>query len=125
MAGRSAYSPTFIFLQPPTVAVLTAGQKNGTAFQPRADGPCMVNITANISGVLNVMSAITVAISPTQNGTYTTVSLFSLTLNVAGVGISDSNTGSFLVPKGYWVKVTQTGVSILSNITMNRIVWAL
>lgn len=85
----------------------------------------MVNVTASISGALNVMSAITVAISATQGGTYTTVSLTSLTLNVAGVGISDSATGSFLVPAGWWVKVTQTGTSILSNIAMNSIVWSL
>lgn len=125
MAGRTAYSPDFIALQAPTVSALSAGEKNGTAFQPRAAGPCMVNITASVSGVLNVASAITVAVSSTQSGTYTPVSLFSLILNAVGIGVSDSNTGSFLVPKGHWVKVTQTGVSILGNIAMNRIVWAL
>lgn len=109
----------------PVSTALSAGEKNGTAFQPRASGPSFVNITGSLSGVLNVMSAISVGMSATQNGTYTQVSAFSLTVNVAGVGISDSACGSFFVPAGHWVKVTQTGVSILSNITMNRIVWAL
>lgn len=124
MAGRTAYSPDFIALQAPTVSALSAGEKNGTAFQPRASGPCMVNVTASLSGVLSVASSITVAVSPAQNGTYTTVSLFSVFIGTL-IGITDSNTGSFLVPKGHWVKVTQTGVSILGNIAMNRIVWAL
>lgn len=109
----------------PTVSALTAGEKNGTAFQPRAGGPCAVNITGNLTGLLNAATAITVAISATQNGTYTTVSLFSLTLNAVGVGVSDASTGTILVPSGWWVKVTQTGVSILANISMNRIVWNL
>lgn len=109
----------------PTVTALSTGEKNGTAFQPRAAGPCFVNITASMSGVLNTASAVTVALSPTSGGTYTTVSLFSLTLNVAGVGVSDSSSGCMFVPTGYWVKITQTGVSILGNVAMNRVVWNL
>lgn len=45
--------------------------------------------------------------------------------NFFRVGVSDSNTGSFLVPAGWWVLVTQTGVSVLGSIAMNRVVWAL
>lgn len=109
----------------PTVTALSAGEKNGTAFQPRPDGPCMVNVTAVMSGVLNVMSSVTVAISPTAGGTYTNVSLMTLFVGVAGAGVTDSSSGSFLLPAGWYVKVTQTGVSILGNIAMNRIVWNL
>ena len=109
----------------PTVTTLTAGQKNGTAFQPRPGGPCAVNITANLTGVLNVASAITVGLSSTSGGTYTTVALMSLTVNVAGVGVADTNTGTILVPAGHWVKVTQTGVGILSNIAMTAVRWDL
>jgi hypothetical protein len=126
VSGRSSFSPAALaIVSGPTVTALTTGQKNGTAYQPRSDGPCMVNITASMSGVLNVSTAITVAISATAGGSYTTVSLFSLTLNLAGIGISDAATGSFLVPAGWYVRVTQTGVSLLANINMNSIVWNL
>lgn len=110
----------------PAVTALSTGEKNGTAFQPRAGGPCSVNITASLSGVLNALSQITVATSATQAGTYTTVSLFTLYAGaLSGNAVPDSNSGAFLVPTGHWVKVTQTGVSILGNIAMNRIVWAI
>lgn len=109
----------------PSVTALSAGEKNGTAFQPRANGPSAVNVTGSLAGLLNVSTAITVSISATQNGTYTPVSLFSLTLNLAGIGISDAATGTFMVPAGWWVKVTQTGVSLLASVSMNRIVWNL
>lgn len=113
-------------LAAPTVTALSTAEKNGTAFQPRAGGPCSVNITGSLSGVLNVLSSITIATSPTQTGTYTTVSIFSLfAAALSGNGVPDSNSGSFLVPAGHWVKVTQTGVSVLGNIAMNRIVWNL
>lgn len=125
MAGRTSFAPDFVALGAPVSTGLSTGEKNGTAFQPRSDGPCAVNILATMAGVLNVATAITVAISPTQSGTYTTVSLFSLTLNLAGIGISDNASGTILVPSGYWVKVTQTGASLLSNITMSRVVWSL
>lgn len=109
----------------PTVTALTAGEKNGTAFQPRANGPSLVNVTASLSGVLNVMTSVTVALSPTLNGTYVPVSLFALTVNVAGVGVADNASGSVLVPTGHYLKVTQTGVSILANVAMTRVVWSL
>lgn len=125
MAPRGGYAPAFVALGAPTTTAFTSGEKNGTAFQPRAAGPCAVNVLATMAGVLNVATAITVAISPTQGGIYTPVSLFSLTLNLAGIGISDNASGTILVPTGYWVKVTQTGVSLLANITMSRVVWSL
>ncbi len=123
VAGTNGTNGTSFAVGNPTVTALTTAEKNGTAFQPRAGGPCMVNVTGAMTGLLNVSSAITVSISATQNGTYVPVSLFSLTLNLAGIGISDAATGAFLVPSGWWVKVTQTGVSLLANIAMNRIVW--
>lgn len=121
---QGSVGPSFT-VAAPTVTALTAAQKNGTAFQPRADGPSMVNVTGTMAGVTNVMTAVTVAVSPTQNGAYTTVGTFSLFIAVAGPAITDSGTGSFLVPSGHWVRVTQTGVSVLANIVMNRIVWNL
>jgi len=110
----------------PVVTALSTGEKNGTAFQPRASGPCSVNVTGSLTGVLNALSSVTVATSPTQAGTYTTVSIFTLYAGaLSGNAVPDSNSGAFLVPTGHWVKVTQTGVSILGNIAMNRIVWSL
>lgn len=115
----------------PVSTPLTAAQKNATttngvvtgAFQPRADGPCICNITGKASGALQITSSITVALGPAQNGPYIDIALFTLTINAAGVGVSDSNTGTFPVPAGWFVRVTQTGVSVLGNIAMNRIVW--
>lgn len=122
--ATGAAGPSFT-VTAPTVTALSTGEKNGTAFQPRAGGPCMVNITGSLTGVLNVMSSITVSVSPTSGGTYVPVALFTLFVAVAGTGVMDSSTGSLLIPAGHYVKVTQTGVSILANIAMNRIVWNL
>jgi hypothetical protein len=123
---RTGFRPGLtLALAAPTVTALSTAEENGTAFQPRSDGPSMVNITAVMSGVLNVQSAITVAIAATSGGTYTPVSYMTLFVGVAGTGVTDSASCSFLVPTGWFVKVTQTGVSVLGNIAMNRIVWAL
>lgn len=122
-----ATGPSFV-VTAPVITALTAPEKNGTAFQPRAGGPCMVNVTAKASGALNVTSSIAVAIMPAQNSPVADrreVALMTVTINAAGVGVADSNTGSFLVPPGWWVLVTQTGVSVLGNIAMTRVVWPL
>jgi hypothetical protein len=112
-------------LAAPVVTVLSLGEKNGTAFQPRAGGPCMVNITASISGLASAATVITAATSPTLNGTYTPVAVFALSIVALGVTMGDGATGTFPVPTGHYVKITQTGVTILANVNMNRIVWAL
>ncbi len=125
VAGATGATGPSFTVAAPVVTALSAGEKNGTAFQPRAGGPSMVNITGTMTGVLNVMSAITVAVSPTSGGAYTPVGTFTLFVGVAGPGVTDSGTGSFLVPAGHYVRVTQTGISILANIAMNRIVWSL
>lgn len=124
-AGATGVTGASFNIGAPSVTALSAGEKNGTAFQPRAGGPSIVNVTGSMTGVLNVMTAVTVSTSPTQSGTYTNVATFTLFVGVAGPGVSDSGTGSFPVPSGHWVKVTQTGISVLANINMNRIIWAI
>lgn len=121
-AGRRGPRGRMLFAAP-VVAALSAGEKNGTAFQPSANRPSFVNVTGKLSGLLNVTSSVTVSIGPAQAGPWSEVALFTLTVNAAGVGVSDSNTGSFPVPDGWWARVTQTGVSLLGNVAMNRIVW--
>ena len=137
-----ATGPSFT-ITAPTATVLTTAQKTGAAFQVRTDGPAMVNVLASLSGLLNVAESITVAIAPPLTGTsatqapaasaYTTVSLLSLTLNAAGTGMSDTASGGFLVPTGWWVKVaaaatllgTLTAGTIIGSTTVTRVVWNL
>jgi hypothetical protein len=47
------------------------GITSGTAFQPRSSGSCQIVINSSLSGVLGVTGSVTIAMSATQNGTYT------------------------------------------------------
>lgn len=108
----------------PTVTALTSAQQNGTALQPQAGGNSFVNIVSTLSGVLNVGTTMTVAMSATSSGTYTTIAQYNLSTSPL-LATSLGNSGGFLVPAGYWLKITMGTVAILSNVTSKMVVWSL
>ncbi len=93
----------------------------GTGFQPRPDGASFVVVTCQLAGALQV-STVTASLSATQAGAvYAAMPIVVSTTT----GVSANNIGGFVVAPGHWVKVTQSGISLLSNLTLNAIVWSL
>lgn len=115
--------PSFAVLAP-TVTALTSAQQNGTVFQPQVGGNSFVNIVSTLSGVLNVGTTMIVAMSATSGGSYTTIAQYSLSTSTL-LATSLGNSGGFLVPAGYWLKITMGTVAILSNVTSKMVVWSL
>lgn len=120
--GIQGIAGTSFDIQDPTTLTLSSLQKSGTAFQPRAGGPCLINIKSSLTGLLNVTGTVVISTSATQNGVYTEVARFGLTVNVAGVGVADSGTGSLPVKAGRWVKVVVSGLT-LGNVATDCIIW--
>lgn len=102
-SGNSVTIPS-LSISAPTAAIAFT---SGTAFQPRSGGNCSINVQSSLSGIVGVNGTVTVAMSSTQGGTYTTVGLSSLLIAATGV-VDNTNTGSVVVPSGYWVKITTT-----------------
>lgn len=88
----------------------------GTAFQPKADGPCHIVINAALTGALGLLENITVQMCATQNGTYVTVATDQLLIGVVGQPIGRSVAG-IPVPGGYWMKVLRSGSAATANYT--------
>ncbi len=108
----------------PAVVAFNAAEKAGAAFQPRPGGPCMVAVSATLTGVVGGANFVTVGVSPTQTGTFTTVA--TAALNTATVLSTDGDTVTFLVPAGHWVKVSNSGAAnVLSALSLSRTVWSL
>lgn len=109
-------------IQPP-VAGLTL--TSGTAFQPRAGGPCNIVINSSLgSGLAAVTGTIVIATSATQNGTYTTVTTDGLILSLLNTSLDRSST-TIPIPTGYWVKVTTTVVGVGATISSTYTRWDL
>jgi len=102
----------------PTVSAPVAGNSitMGTAFQPRSGGPCMVLVNGSLTGALGLNETVTVSISSTQSGTYTTISTDVLLIGLLGLTL-DRSVASFPVPTGYWVKVTRSGTASTATYT--------
>jgi hypothetical protein len=83
---------------------------SGTAFQPRSGGPCMITVNSSLTGALGLTGNVTIAMSATQNGTYTTVVTDAVTISVLGL-VADKSSGTIPVKAGWWVKVTYTGAT--------------
>lgn len=81
---------------------------SGTPFQPRSGGSCFMSVQSTLGGIVGVTGLVTVAMSPTSGGTYTTVSTQRLLISVLAV-TADSDSGSLPIPAGYWVRITLTG----------------
>lgn len=81
---------------------------SGTAFQPRSGGPCAISVQSTLSGLVGVTGTSTIAMSATSGGTYTTVSVSRLLISVSLV-TADVDSGTVLVPAGWWVRITNTG----------------
>lgn len=96
----------------PNVSAPTAGTAItvGTPFQPRAGGPCFVSINGSLTGVLGLNETVTVAMSATSGGTYTTVATDVLLIGVLGLTL-DRNVCNIPVPTGWYVRVTRTGTA--------------
>lgn len=80
----------------------------GTAFQPNANSACHIAINASVTGALGLNETVTVAMSSTSGGTYTTVTTDVLLIGLLGLTL-DRTVSSIPVPKGYWIKVTRSG----------------
>lgn len=89
----------------------------GTAFQPNASSPCMIVVNCSLSGILGLLETITIQISSTQTGTYTTVATESLLIAVLGITV-DRAIGTIPVPAGYWVKVNRSGSAATGTYTV-------
>jgi len=83
---------------------------SGTAFQPNASNASFVTVSSTLNAALGVTGTVTIALSPTSGGTYTTVSTDALLIAVLGVAV-DKISGTIPVPAGYYVKVTYGGLT--------------
>lgn len=93
----------------------------GTAFRPRSTGSCFITVNSSLTGVLGLNETVTVATSPTQNGTYTNVATDVLLIGVLGLTL-DRSIGTVPVPYdttngGHWVKVTRSGTAASATYT--------
>lgn len=110
----------------PTAATMNYGAPStgnaitsGTAFQPNSTGACNIVINGNMSGIVGLLSNVTIATCSTQNGTYTTVATDQLLITILSVAV-DKTLSSIPVPAGYWVKVTATNGGVFTY-TRNNI----
>jgi hypothetical protein len=98
---------------------------SGTAFQPRSGGPCNINVSSSIgSGLAAVTGTIVIAMSSTQNGTYTTVTTDGVILSLLSSSL-DRSSATIPVPTGWWVKVTYTTVGLGASLTGTYTKWDL
>lgn len=111
------YTPTALNFSAPVASISIS---SGVAFQPRSTGPCQILVNTNVSGLLNVGTSITVAMSPTSGGTYATVATDAASIVLLGLG--DKASGLIPVPTGYWVRVTYTPVG-LATVSGNYTRW--
>lgn len=81
---------------------------SGTAFQPSATRPVALTVFAAFTALLSIAATVTVTMSPTSGGTYTTVASSNITLSLGAITIGGS-LGVVIVPIGYFVKITNTG----------------
>lgn len=88
----------------------------GTPFQPNSTGPCHVLINGQLSGALGLNETVTIAVSPTQNGTYVNVASDVLLIGLVGVSLVKS-CASFPVKTGHWVRVTRSGSAATATYT--------
>lgn len=88
----------------------------GTAFQPNSSGPCYVSVNGQLTGALGLNETVTIAISPTQNGTYVNIATDVLLIGLLGVSLSKS-CASFPVKTGQWVRVTRSGSAATATYT--------
>jgi len=102
----------------PTISAPASGISitPGTAFQPRSGGACYILVNASITGALGLNETITVALSSTSGGTYTTVATDVLLIGLLGLTL-DRSVASIPVPSGYWVKVTRSGTAASATYT--------
>lgn len=111
--------PHYASFPKPSVDAPSAGNAitvntTGTAFQPRADGPCHIVVTASLAGILGVAETVTVQMSDASGGTYTTVSEDTLLLGALG---SANRSISLPVPSGWWVRVNRSGGAAAATYT--------
>lgn len=88
----------------------------GTAFQPNSLGPCHILINGQLTGALGLNETITVAMSSTSGGSYTTVATDVLLIGLLGLSL-DRSVASVPVPNGWWVKVTRSGSAAAATYT--------
>lgn len=109
----------------PSISAPTAGNtlSSGVAFQPRPLGPCNINISSSLgSGLAAVTGTIVIATSPTQNGTYTTVTTDGVILSLLNSSL-DRSSATIPVPSGHWVKVTYTTVGLGATLAGTYTKW--
>lgn len=112
----------------PTVTVSAPSFNNsitsGTAFQPNANSASAIIVSSSLTGSLvGVYGTSIISISSTQSGTYTNIGLgMSFFLNVLAVG-DNRDSGTILVPKGYWVKVTNSTTGLGGALTSTYTRW--
>lgn len=112
----------------PTVTVSAPSFNNsitsGTAFQPNANSASAIVVSSSLTGSLvGVYGTSIISISSTQSGTYTNIgSGMSFFLNVLAVG-DNRDSGTILVPKGYWVKVTNSTTGLGGALTSTYTRW--
>lgn len=88
----------------------------GTAFQPRAGGASFIAVSASLTGALGLNETITIAMSATSGGTYTTVATDQLLIGLLGLTL-DRAVGTIPVPAGWWVRVTRSGSAASATYT--------
>lgn len=111
----------------PNIGNPSAGNSltSGTAFQPRSGGPCNIVINSSLgSGLAAVTGTIVIAMSSTQNGTYTTVTTDGLILSLLNASL-DRSSATIPVPTGWWIKVTSSTVGVGATVTSTYTKWDL
>lgn len=88
---------------------------SGVAFQPNASRPSLICVNSSLSGALGLSQTVTVAMSATSGGTYTTVSTDGLVISLLGL-VADRTSALIPVPAGWYVRITH-GASITASYT--------
>lgn len=97
---------------------------SGTAFQPNANSACNILVSGTLTGGIAGVSGTTViALSPTSGGTYTNIGN-GISYILSALALVDNRDGAtFFVPKGWYVRVTNTAVGLGAGVTTTYTRW--
>lgn len=97
---------------------------SGTPFQPSATNASQIIVSSSLTGGIAGISGTTViAMSATQNGTYTNIGNGISFLLSALTLVDNRDSATIPVPAGYWVRVTNTSVGVGASLTSTYTRW--
>lgn len=114
-------NPATTTINPP---VFNTAITSGTPFQPSATNASQIIVSSSLTGGIAGISGTTViAMSATQNGTYTNIGNGISFLLSALTLVDNRDSATIPVPAGYWVRVTNTAVGVGASLTSTYTRW--